>query len=223
MLARHGLTLGDETKDRHRLFAIGSVLHFASDGAVIWGSGVNGKIPADRHTFRNLDVRAVRGPFTRGFLMERSIAVPEVYGDPGLLLPHLTPGRFVATREKGPVFVPNLNDLTVLNEIKGHSVPIISPVTSWNRCISALLQHSLVLSSSLHGIVIAEAYGIPARYVRLTDEENLFKYRDYYAGTGRAQFSYASSIAEGLEMGGETAPIFDPEPLLRAFPFELWS
>ena len=99
---------------------------------------------------------------------------------------------------------------------------MISPLSGWNRCVAAILRHDLILASSLHGLIIAEAYGIPARYVRLSEEENLFKYRDYYAGTGRPNFSYARSVAEGLEMGGEPSPIFDPEPLMRAFPFELW-
>jgi pyruvyltransferase len=222
MLATEGCTLGDETHQAFQMLAIGSVLHFASDGAVVWGSGVNGKIAAEKHTFKRLDVRAVRGPLTREFLANRGIAAPEVYGDPGLLLPRLAPNRFKRVQGEGPGFVPNLNDLAHLDRNSIDGVPVISPLDSWNRCVGAILRRDLILASSLHGLIIAEAYGIPARYVRLSEEENLFKYRDYYAGTGRSNFSYARSVAEGLEMGGEALPIFDPEPLMRAFPFELW-
>jgi pyruvyltransferase len=222
MLATRGRTLGDETHRPFQMLAIGSVLHFARDGAVVWGSGINGKIAAEKHSFKRLDVRAVRGPLTRAFLAERGIAAPEVYGDPGLLLPLLAPNRFKRIDGEGPAFVPNLNDLAHLEPGKVSGVPVISPLDSWNRCVEAILQHDLILASSLHGLIIAEAYGIPARYVRLSEEENLFKYRDYYAGTGRPNFGYARSVAEGLEMGGEALPNFDPEPLMRAFPFELW-
>jgi pyruvyltransferase len=222
MLATRGYTLGDETHRPFQLLAIGSVLHFARDAAVVWGSGVNGKIPVEKHTFRGLDVRAVRGPETREFLRNRGIATPEVYGDPGLLLPQLVPGRFEKISGRGPGFVPNLNDMAALDRSTLNGVPVISPLESWNRCVAAILRHDLILASSLHGLIIAEAYGIPARYVRLSEEENLFKYRDYYAGTGRPQFSYAGSLAEGLEMGGEVSPVFDAAALMQAFPFELW-
>ena len=222
-LASRGLTLGDEVRQQRQLTAIGSVLHFAQTGATVWGSGVNGKIAADRHVFDDLDVRAVRGPLTRAFLSDRGIAVPEVYGDPALLLPHLTGDRFKATRELGPVFVPNLNDLAHLDAIESSGVPIILPTQSWNRCVSAILRHSFVLASSLHGLIIAEAYGVPARFVRLSEHEHLFKYEDYYRGTGRETFAYATSIQQGLEMGGEPLPVFDHAKLLAAFPFDLWD
>jgi pyruvyltransferase len=222
MLARRGYTLGDETHRPFHMLAIGSVLHFAADGAVIWGSGVNGKIPVEKHTFRMLDVRAVRGPLTREFLTKRGIATPEIYGDPGLLLPTLAPGRFEPVKGGGPAFVPNLNDLAHLDRASLNGMRVISPLESWNRCVEAILQHDLILASSLHGLIIAEAYGIPARYVRLSEEENLFKYRDYYAGTGRPDFSFARSVSEGREMGGEPRPVFDPNKLMQAFPFELW-
>jgi pyruvyltransferase len=222
MLGTQGCTLGDETHRAFQLLAVGSVLHFASDGAVVWGSGVNGKIAVEKHRFKRLDVRAVRGPLTREFLVNRGIPAPDVYGDPGLLLPWLAPKRFKRVQGKGPGFVPNLNDLAYLDRSDANGVPAISPLDSWNRCVAAILQHDLILASSLHGLIIAEAYGIPARYVRLSEEENLFKYRDYYAGTGRPNFGFARSIAEGLEMGGEALPRFDPGPLMRAFPFDLW-
>jgi pyruvyltransferase len=224
VLARKGYTLGDETAERRQMLAIGSVMHFARDGAVIWGSGVNGKIPADSHKFQKLDVRAVRGPLTRAFLTARGIAVPEVYGDPALLLPILAPDRFKPAQVNGVAFVPNLNDLQELNVSKAHkNLTIVSPLAGWNQCVSAILGHGLVLASSLHGLIVAEAYGIPARYVRLTETENLFKYRDYYEGTGRPDFTFANSVEEGIEMGGERPPVFDPAPLIEAFPFDLWD
>jgi pyruvyltransferase len=223
MLARRGITLGDETRKPHQLLAIGSVLHFATDGAVVWGTGVNGKMPVEQHAFRSLDVRAVRGPLTRAFLTERKIAVPEVYGDPGLLLPVLAPGRFKRGAGAGPGFVPNLNDMAELGAKELSGVPVVSPLNGWNRCVAEILEHDLILASSLHGLIIAEAYGIPARYVRLSETENLFKYRDYYEGTGRPNFGFARSVAEGLEMGGEQPAVFDSSRLIQAFPFDLWA
>ena len=66
------------TRRAQRLLTVGSILHFARDGDVVWGSGVNGKIPQELHRFRHLDIRAVRGPKTKAVLEERGLAVPAV-------------------------------------------------------------------------------------------------------------------------------------------------
>lgn len=221
ILAEHGHVLEEETSRERRLLAIGSILHFANDGDVVWGSGVNGKIAPTAHQFNALDVRAVRGKLTRAFLLERGIAVPEVYGDPALLLPHLFPGSFVKNTQTGYVVVPNLHDLAIARQTGLQH--IVSPLWSWNRCVEQILKGELVIASSLHGLIIAEAYGVPARYLRLSEEENIFKYNDYMSGTGRADITPAFSIEEALEMGGMTPPVFDPKPLLSAFPLDLWD
>lgn len=221
LLASQGHLLEEETAESHRLFAVGSVLHFAQDGDVVWGSGVNGKVDPRQHRFRKLDVRAVRGPLTREFLMARGITVPEVFGDPALLLPTLFPQRFARHVKSRYVVVPNLHDLKLAQEARMRHV--VSPMWSWNRCVTAILEGELVISSSLHGIIIAEAYGIPARYLRLSDTENIYKYNDYMLGTGRGAIEPAGSVEEALEMGGMPPPVFDPEALLAAFPFDLWS
>jgi pyruvyltransferase len=201
-----------------RLLAVGSILHFARDGDTIWGTGVNGKVQVSEHRFRTLDVRAVRGPITREFLMKRGIAVPEIYGDPALLLPRLFPGRFRASGQRPYVVVPNLHDLETLSRESN----IVSPLLAWNTCVERILEASFVISSSLHGLVIAEAFGIPARHLRITETEHMLKYQDYALGTGRTEIESASSIAEALEMGGMPAPVFDEEALLGAFPIDLW-
>lgn len=219
VLGLRGLTLDDEVERPARLLAIGSILHFARDGDVVWGSGVNGKVPEACFSARRLDIRAVRGPLTEDFLRRRGHRVPAVYGDPGLLLRQLFPERFRPRAERPFVFVPNLHDLDL---VAGHPA-VVSPLSGWNTVLARILEARLVLASSLHGIVVAEAFGIPARYVRLSSTESLFKYQDYYAGTGRERFEYATSLAQGLEMGGMAPGGFDPAPLLAAFPWDLWQ
>ncbi len=222
ILADRGHVIEEAVRAPRRLLTVGSVLHFARTGDVVWGSGVNGKaIDEGHHRYGTLDVRAVRGPLTREFLMRRGIAVPEVYGDPALLLPTVFPGRFRAVRRRHHVVVPNLHDLEALQ--RQGVVDLVSPLESWNRCIARILEAELVVASSLHGIVIAEAFGIPARYVRLTDTEKPFKYDDYMMGTGRARIGAATSIGEALEMGGMAPPVFDAQRLLGAFPIDLWA
>lgn len=221
LLKGYNLSLDDEVKESSRLLAIGSILHFAQSGDHIWGSGWNGKIPKSEFMANSLIVHAVRGPLTAEFLRKKRINVPEVFGDPGLLIPDLFKGRFKPKKELDYVFVPNLNDLSLVSGWKN----IVSPLWGWNSVISEIMRSKLVLSSSLHGLIIAEAFGIPARYVRISETESLFKYQDYYLGTGRMEsdFNFAKSIDEGMEMGGVKSLQFDPEDLINAFPLELWS
>lgn len=221
-LRRHGYTLADETPRQTRMLAIGSILHYARNDDVIWGSGINGRPGQDdlNRRVQRLNVRAVRGPRTQEILRRRGFAVPDVFGDPALLLPQLFPGRFRPRRLRPFVFVPNLHDLSFIGGVSSH---VVSPLGSWNRRIEAILEAELVLASSLHGLIIAEAYGIPARYVRLSNGESEFKYRDYYEGTGRFDVAFASSLDEGREMGGAAGLTFDHQALMDAFPIDLWS
>lgn len=203
------------------MLAIGSILHFARDGDHVWGTGWNGKVGDEHFTARDLTVHAVRGPLTAEFLRTRGFAVPEIYGDPALLVPYLFPGRFKPSAELDHVLVPNLHDLALVK----NQPHVVSPLRGWNAVVTSILKARLVLASSLHGLIVAEAFGIPARYVRLSETEHVFKYQDYHLGSGRteAEFTIARSIEEGLEMGGAPPIRYDPAPLMQAFPFSLWQ
>ncbi len=216
--AHAGRTFSDEVATPRRLLAIGSILHFARDGDVVWGAGINGKIALDAVKARRLDVRAVRGPKTAEILASFGIDAPSVFGDPALLVPTLFPGRFAVKPVRDYVIVPNLHDLPLVED----KARLVSPLWGWNRCIEGIVGAEMVVASSLHGIILAEAFGVPARYVRLSETESLFKYDDYAQGTGRAMLEPAGSVAEALAMGGHPPPVFDAQALLAAFPFDLW-
>ena len=219
MLARREM-LVDEPAPRHcRLFTIGSVLHFADTDDVVWGSGRNGKKDGDAHRFERLDVRAVRGPLTRSFLEERGIKVPQVFGDPALLIPVLFPKRFQRQSQPGKVgIVPNLHDRGLVD-----GPNVIDPLWNWDHVIDAICCCEFVVSSSLHGLVIADAFGIPCAHVRLSDTEPDFKYIDYCEGAGRSEFRSAKSVEEALDNGPLRPIDFNPEPLLNSFPYDLWG
>jgi pyruvyltransferase len=206
-------------RSNRRLLSVGSVLHFARDSDVIWGTGVNGKKPESDYVFNTLDVRAVRGPRTRDFLLSRSIDAPETFGDPALLLPLVAPELVSCSGAKqyDLTVVPNFNDLPTYEP----SSKLLDPRAPVEVCLQRIARSEFVVGSSLHAIVVAEALGIPARVIS-SSIENPFKYEDYCLGTGRPNARVAHTLEEAVEMGGECAPIFDAARLLAAFPFDLW-
>jgi pyruvyltransferase len=220
MVELNGLPQANDNRNEKRLLAVGSILRLARTGDVVWGIGANGKSLEGAFGFDSLDVRAVRGPLTAEFLRRKGIAVPEVFGDPGLLVGRLW--EFEHWRgirgARDVTVIPNLNDATS----KVWDSRIVDPRSEVTSVIKAISSSRFVTGSSLHAIVVAESFGIPARLIR-SDKEPEFKYLDYYRGTGRSGFTPASSIEEAVDMGGEAPPQWDSEPLMNAFPRDLWQ
>ncbi|WP_296665030.1 glycosyltransferase [Demequina sp.] len=203
------------------LVTVGSVLHAAPAGATVWGAGVNAKLRRPLPPRAELlDVRAVRGPLTRAALIAAGAEVPETYGDPALLLPRVMPEvlDMGPARRQGVVVLPNLNEL----EAHLADPRVVSPLDDLWDIVRAILGAELVVGSSLHGIVFADALGVPARFVA-SEAEHPFKYADYLAGTGRLSTRIARSVDEAIEWGGHEAPEFDADALLAAFPSDLWT
>lgn len=212
-----GLDLREPVEAR-RLLSVGSIMKLSRPGDVVWGTGVNGK-SRDLGGGSELDIRAVRGPRSRALLLEGGATVPKVYGDPALLWPALWSRRsYGIESEVGrAVFVPNFHDLGKI----ASEVEVISPIGEPHSVIRKLLAADFVCASSLHAVILAEAFGIPARLV-VPGEEPLFKYADYYEATGRTNFKPANSVSEALDMGGEEPLQWDPTALTEAFPADLW-
>ena len=165
-----------------KMLAIRSIFYFACDQDVVWGSGINGKrLNKEDYQFSDLDIRAVRGPLTRQFFLENfNIDCPEVYGDPALLFPYFFP-EFKKKEN------PSRDYIVILHysehQLADDPVHYVNSTDPWNEVLEKILDSPFVISSSLHGVVMAEAFGIPARLLRITDNEPMFKFQDYYLGT----------------------------------------
>ncbi|WP_229828816.1 polysaccharide pyruvyl transferase family protein [Flavimobilis marinus] len=204
----------------HRLLAVGSVMHFARPGDHVWGSGVNGKVPLPDLRGLNLVVHAVRGPRTAELLGDQNLEVPEVFGDPALLIRRYFPQLSGLSEQKRRLtaVVPNLNDYPSSR----FDPRVLNPRSSFLSVARHLVASEIVVGSSLHAIVVADAFGVPARFCASASEP-AFKYLDYLEGTGRAGTEIARSVDEALEMGGHSAPDVDLDALESAFPWGLFG
>lgn len=202
-----------------RLLTVGSILHLAQDGDVVWGSGVNGKVPRSTYKFSYLDVRAVRGPRTRDYLLALGIESPEVYGDPALLLPSVCPDLFegVDHKTRALTVVPNLNDLRTF----ARHPHFVDPRTPLPLMMDILSRSEVIVGSSLHAFIIAEALGIPTALFS-SPHEPPFKYLDYAAGTGRSEIPIFGSLDSAKRNAKRGEFEWDPQPLLNSFPHDIY-
>lgn len=224
ILGRPIETITSLSPGQKKFLAIGSIVNYAEEGDVIWGTGVNGKcLQRSDYHFNNLDVRALRGPLSRQFLTELGVECPEVFGDPTLLLPKLFP-EFI--KPEFPtldyIVIPHFSD----EEIFKHLPNMVSVKEEWEVVVRKILNSKFVISSALSGVIVAEAFGIPARLIVSPNENNtetIFKYSDYYYGTNRFNYRFATSVEQALEMGGEPMPECDLDRLLQSFPYDLFT
>lgn len=152
---------------KRNYLAIGSILNYADNKSNVWGSGIiDRKHPVDCDK-----IFAVRGPLTRNRLLDLGFDCPEVYGDPALLLPEYYKPKIKKKYRLG--IVPHWMDYRKVKKLFGENpdIRIINLVTSdIEKTTYLLLECEAIISSSLHGIIVAHAYNIPAVWVKFSDD-----------------------------------------------------
>jgi pyruvyltransferase len=209
--------LQEQTAAPARLLVAGASMHLARDDDTVWCAGIGSMESMSGVALRRLDVRAVRGPMTREWLERRGIWAPEVFGNPLLLLPRLLPGRFRASGRRPYAVVADPEDFSAELPRSG----LVSSQTPWNIYVESIVEASFIVSATIEGLAIAEAFGIPARHLD-GDGRKTLELDDYAFGTGRERQGSGRSIQEALEMGGMPPPALDEQALLDAFPIDLW-
>lgn len=198
-------------KARGKVLSVGSVIHNLQDGDIVWGTGAIRNIPVKpRPTARIL---AVRGPLTRRLVQAD---IPDVYGDPALLLPRYYDVPQEKIYDVG--VIPHYVDKPFMQLPHDPSILMIDVQADWRQIVDDMRKCWSVVSSSLHGVIVAEAYGIPATWVTAGDRivGGSFKFHDYYLATGREP--PAAVVWDG-RLPGQAAPPppqIDLAPLMAA-------
>lgn len=167
------------------------------------------------------DIRAVRGLLSKSVMEKMGVNCPNVFRDPALLLPLLYMSDTVEKREF--VIVPHY---TQSKEYKNYEETVYTFVNDYKAFVNRICSSDLVISSSLHGVIIAEAYGVPAILLRNPMNHSMFKYDDYYQSTGRIAYPIVKSIEEALTIKPSVPKLSViheiQEKLIESFPNDLW-
>jgi len=163
------------------LFGTGSILSRAENNTIIWGSGM---MRASDQVKRDAIYLCVRGPRTYEILQQRHVKCPPIFGDPALLMPKVYNRTDLPKRFEYGVFAHYVDTETVSKWYRyDQTVKIINPLNANPlQVIAQTLQCERIISSSLHGVIIAHAYGIPAIWVKHSDKLNGdgIKFHDHF-------------------------------------------
>lgn len=166
------------------MIAVGSILDLVPQkwkGMVVGSGKLRESAPVDLSDAR---VLALRGPLTAASVT--GVRGDVVYGDLGLLADELVQ-RPPKLHQLG--LVPHWSDtqLEKRPEFLKYKPLIIRPSGDPLQVISQIGSCRKIVSSSLHGIILADAFGIPRRTEmseRQAKEGGPFKFQDYSASLG---------------------------------------
>lgn len=173
----------------------GSILTHVNHKCVVWGSGIISlSLPV-----KNAKFLAVRGPQTRSFLLQKGYDVPEVYGDPALLLPNYYFPEIAKKYQFG--VIPHYNDYELVKRMfqNREDVLLIDLMTNdIELTTKQILACKRVISSSLHGIIVSHAYGIPAVWQKFSNKVfgDDIKFQDYFESVQIPSYNSDSKSGE---------------------------
>jgi len=163
----------------------GSILGQADAYSIVWGPGFIKEDCKFKH--KPKEICAVRGPLSEKKLVEQGCTCG-VYGDPALLYPRFYTPKVEKKYKLG--IIPHYVDKgsPFLNKFRNDSsILIIDIQDGINKVIDSICSCELIASSSLHGIIAADAYGIPSIWIELSSKVvgGGFKFRDYFLSVNR--------------------------------------
>ncbi len=174
-------TVDDQLTEPMHLIT-GSILQVAlRPNSIVWGSGFMHDQAKPACTPRQ--ICAVRGTHTRRLFEHAGIPCPQIYGDPGLLLPHLFPAPPAKSIQVG--ILPHYIDYDQVKlQVSNPDVRVIDLTNPDIKQVAEdIASCKYTISSSLHGLVASHAYNVPSAWVQFSDKVcgKGFKFRDYYS------------------------------------------
>lgn len=239
----------EKQSDCDHVLSVGSVLRMADNNSTVWGSGfINETDGLGILSWRksNNDVLAnpkkilaVRGKKTKAKLEAMGIECPSVFGDPALLLPNFYQPKVKSRYKLGiiPHYVDQdsavikrlekIDGVKIINVLMSRFEQFTPGSSKYLRFLDDIASCDKIVSGSLHGLIMADAYGVPAAWAEVDNHKIVdnFKYFDYFSSVNRPendpiQLTIESSI-ESIEQSMPSYDFqFDPQPLLDACPFK---
>jgi hypothetical protein len=177
ILRHFNISFQSVEREQADTLCIGSIAKYAKPNMTMLGTGAM-RVSDPIHPEANW--LFVRGPHTRDIILRDGGRCPKIYGDAALLLPLLVPDQpkihdiGIVPHYVDQLFVrANYPEIKIINLLNNDPLSVAQEIASCKK----------IISSSLHGIIAAHAYNIPAAWVKLSDDikGDGIKYHDHYA------------------------------------------
>lgn len=201
--------------DYNHVILSGSMLNHSNEYSTVWGAGIanwsDGVHPRAK-------LLAVRGPISRLRAITCGAQPSDVMGDPALILPRVYAPSVSKEHDLG--IVPHYVDQWRVNEWYRDTCHIVNVFDPVERVIDEIVRCKKIISSSLHGLIIAHAYGIPAVWAKFSDsiEGDDTKYRDYFLSVGVDLYPFRDLRKGGMTPVNLDPPKIDTEALWKMCP-----
>jgi len=174
----------------------------------------------------DVTVLATRGPMTRALIKDFGTGI---YGDPAILMPIIyTPTPITPETQTFRVgIIPHYVDYKRFKDLEDPAICVINVKDNPFYIIDQIAACDIIISTSLHGCIVAEAYGKPVVWLQVSEriQGAAFKFNDYFTGSGRdtrepvkLAFTHSSNIAKATrEQFWLPDPVHDREGLLFAW------
>ncbi len=172
------------------ILAIGSIAHLAGRGSFLWGCGMIGSYPAP--LWRRVSqsrILALRGSLTLNEFVRRGYTLNNLpLGDPAIFTSSCyTPSAGGKACRVG--IIPHYIHHHVISPkmANADNIKLIDVRINPQEFIDNLLSCEYVLSSSLHGLILADTFEIPNKWIKIKPDlfGGDFKFHDYYSTTDR--------------------------------------
>lgn len=225
----YGIKVKEDLHIKAEMISIGSVLDYLlSNGNIseqrlklhayadtehpirVWGTGFMFPLKKGAKFVRPVKIYALRGELTRNQVSQLlGKKVRCVLADPGLLASLMLEKYPEKSFDVG--IVPHFYDansqlIDMLQEYyisQGMNVVFIDVKDDPMKVLNQIASCKVILSTSLHGLIIADSFKIPNQWCIVSDKipGRIFKYQDYYSSFGIQEFP--------IDLREETFPEID--------------
>lgn len=186
------------------LLAIGSILGCGNKHSIIWGSG----FISEKDSFNGGKILAVRGKYTNDKLLRMGLQGTPIFGDPALLIPFFV---HPATKKTATIgIIPHWTETEYFFDKYDNKYKIIDLRTrDIEKTIEQITSCKYILSTSLHGLIVSHAYGIPALWIKKqTLHADDIKFKDYLSSVNIQIYEGFRNIEEILSSNQSCLDVF---------------
>ena len=179
------------------------------------------------------EIRSVRGKKSIEFLQQKNMPYPALVGDPALILPLFYQPKNKEKKYKLGI-IPHVIDLEhpIIKQIQSENsnevlIINLSKFEKWTDIIDQICSCESIASSSLHGLITSDTYGVPNCWIELSGKISggHFKFYDYASSVNRTfngPITMHTNINQIIEECKQwTQPTINHGDILKSCPFNI--